>query len=208
MGGEVAEKNAKMAKENLPVLDKMEKVLSKSKEAVERLTTDAEKLSIVFKQQVQENRKTLEERDERSKDLMKIHKQLKVEKQKNLQKEDELQRKETLYLRTMAARKSIHEAYLKQKDQIVAAEEQMQKREADWQEMLKVLEGRDSEIRQLQRDLRRARDRKEELKKQKQMCVEEFVRVTGRPANALLQTCSRVEPAQLKRLPASAVENN
>merc|ERR1712060_1018224 len=104
-------------------------------------------------------------------DLEKINKQLKIEKEKNLQKEDELQKKETLYLRTMAARKSIHEAYLEQKDRIGAAEEQMQKRESDWQEMLKVLDGRDSEIRQLQRDLRRARDRKEELKKQKQMCV-------------------------------------
>merc|ERR1711920_974544 len=206
MGGEVAEKNAKMAKENLPVLDKMEKVLSKSKEAVERLTTDAEKLSIVFKQQVQENRKTLEEREEREKDLMKIHKQLAVEKQKNLHKEEELQKKETLYLRTMAARKSIHEAYLEQKDKIVAIEDQMQKREADWQEMLKVLEGRDSEINQLKRELHRARDRKDELNRQKHMCINEFEKITGRPASALLQSCSTIEPTHSKRLPASEIE--
>merc|ERR1719401_1502064 len=102
----------------------------------------------MFRLQVQENKKTIEERDEISKELTRVHKQLK---------------NETLYLRTMAARKSIHESYLEQKTKISDIEQKMEQQEADWQEMLKVQEGRDSEIKQLEGDLARARERIEEL---------------------------------------------
>merc|ERR1719378_1434290 len=106
---------------------------------------------------------------------------------KVIQEEDELQKKETLYLRTMAARKSIHEAYLEQKAQITEVEDRMRQRDMDWQEMLKVIQGRDSEIKNLKDDLGRCNQRIDELEQQKKMCMTEFKRVTGKPVNMLLE---------------------
>mmetsp|Transcript_46977 Transcript_46977/g.145118 ORF Transcript_46977/g.145118 Transcript_46977/m.145118 type:complete len:564 (-) Transcript_46977:91-1782(-) len=194
---ELVERNAKMAKENLPVLE-IDKLLSKSREAVERLSKDAEKLSAMFRLQVRENKKTGEDQEEISKELTKVRRQLACEQQNSLRQESELEKKETLYLRTMAARKCIHESYMEQKAQIARAEEQMREREAGWQEMLKVLEGRDSEIKQLQGDLRRAQKRIEELNQQKQMCMEAYEKATGRPGASLLQ---RFRPSPTVRGP-------
>merc|ERR1719217_302394 len=101
-------------------------------------------------------------------------------------KEDELQKKETLYLRTMAARQSMHEAYLEQKAKITEIEQQMKKREAEWQEMLSVIEGRDNEIKKLKEDLRRANLRIDEMEQQKKMCMTEFKKQTGKTFDALL----------------------
>merc|ERR1712050_774382 len=116
-----------------------------------------------------ENRSNIEARDEISKELSKVQRQLKNERLKNQFKEDELQKKETLYLRTMAARKSIHESYLEQKAQITEVQEKMRKRDEDWQEMLKVVSGRDNEIKSLKDDLRRAHQRIDELEQQKKL---------------------------------------
>merc|ERR1712066_532165 len=114
----------------------MDKLLGKSREAVEVLTADAELLSKMFREQVTDNRVNIERHEEMSKELSRTHKQLKNERLKNQFKEDELQKKETLYLRTMAARKSIHESYLEQKTKITEMEDKMRSREEDWQEML------------------------------------------------------------------------
>merc|ERR1719491_906499 len=185
--GELAEKNARMQKENVPMLNQMDKLLGKSREAVEVLTADAELLSNMFREQVKDNRSNIEKHEEMSKELAKIHKQLKNERLKNQFKEDELQKKETLYLRTMAARKSIHEAYLEQKAEITEVQEKMRKRDEDWQEMLKVVSGRDNEIKNLKEDLRRAQQRIDELEQQKKACMTEFKRITGKPWNMLLE---------------------
>merc|ERR1712139_97699 len=125
--------------------------------------------------------------EEISNELAKLGKQLKNERLKNQFKEDELQKKETLYLRTMAARKSIHEAYLEQKSQITEVEERMRKRDEDWQEMLKVIQGRDNDIKNLKLDLGRCQQRIDELEQQKKMMMTELRRATGKPANPLLE---------------------
>jgi len=184
---ELAEKNARMMKENIPMLNQIEKLNAKSRESVEILTADAELLSNMFREQVKDNRANIEKHEEISKELAKIHKQLKNERLKNQFKEDELQKKETLYLRTMAARKSIHESYLEQKAQITEVEEKMKKRDEDWQEMLKVVQGRDSEIKHLKEELCRTHQRIDELEQQKKMCMTEFKRITGKPWNMLLE---------------------
>lgn len=184
---ELAEKNARMQKENVPRLDQMDKLLEKSHKAVNVLTADAVLLSNMFREQVKDNRTNIERHEEISKELTKVQRQLKNERLKNQFKEDELQKKETLYLRTMAARKSIHEHYLEQKAKITEVEEKMRSREADWQEMLKVVQGRDSEIKHLKEDLRRANQRMDELEQQKKMCMKEFKRITGKPCNMLLE---------------------
>jgi len=168
-----------MMKENLPVLDRIGTLQQKTGEAVERLTADAEMLSCMFRTQAVENKKNIEEVADKNNELVKLSRQLKSEKLKHQFKEEELQKKETLYLRTMAARKSMHESYLEQKARIKDMEEKMAKREADWQEMLKVLEGRDSDIKQLKQDLRRSHHRIDELEQQKKMCMQEFKRITG-----------------------------
>lgn len=184
---ELAEKNARMQKENVPMLNQIDKNLAKSSEAVEILTADAELLSNMFREQVKDNRSNIEKHEDISKELAKIHKQLKQERLKNQFKEDELQKKETLYLRTMAARKSIHESYLEQKEKITEVEEKMKRRDEDWQEMLKVIQGRDSEIKHLQDDLKKSSERCDELEQQKKMCMTEFKRITGKPVNMLLE---------------------
>merc|ERR1712048_1191372 len=184
---ELAEKNAKMMKENVPVLDKIDKILAKSNEAVDRLNADAELLSSMFQIQVKENTKNVSERNNISQELSKVHQQLKRERFQSQFKEDELQKKETLYLRTMAARKSIHESYLEQKAKITEVEAKMAKRAENWQEMLKVLEGKDSDIRQLKADMKRSTQRIDELEQQKKIILEEFRKATGRSCNALLE---------------------
>jgi len=184
---ELADKNARVQKENSHMLNQSDKVLGKSREAVEILTADAELLSNMFREQVKDNRENVEKHEEKEKELTKITKQLKNERLKNQFKEDELQKKETLYLRTMAARKCIHEAYLEQKTKIIEIEEKMRKREDDWQEMLKVVQGRDSEIKHLNEDLKRTNQRIDELEQQKKMCMTEFKRITGKPWNMLLE---------------------
>merc|ERR1712096_3314 len=104
------------------------------------------------------------------------------------------QKKETLYLRTMAARKSIHESYLQQKEKTAEAEEKMRQRDNDWQEMLKVIEVRDCEIRQYQMDPARGNQRIDELEQQKKKCMEAFKKETGRTFNMLLEQF-KVEPS-------------
>lgn len=198
---ELADKNSRMQKENVPMLNQIDKLLGKSREAVDVLTADAELLSNMFREQVKDNRKNIDERDGISKELTRIHRQLKSERLKNQFKEDELQKKETLYLRTMAARKYIHECYLEQKAKITEVEEKMAKREADWQEMLVVVQGRDSEIKHLKEDLRRAHQRIDELEQQKKMCMQEFKRTTGKPYNMLIEQF-KAEPSSSPRIGA------
>lgn len=183
---ELAEKNARYQKEHAPQLTQMEKLLSKSREAVEILTADAEQLSSMFKEQLKDNKASVEKHEETAKDLANVKRQLKLEVRKNNFKEEELQKKETLYIRTMAARKSIHDAYLEQKAKITEVETKMQEREKDWQEMLKVVQGRDSEIRNLHEELQRAHNRIAELETQKKRCMAEFQQATGKPMNMLL----------------------
>jgi chromosome segregation ATPase len=184
---ELADKSARMQKENVPMLNQIEKLLGKSREAVDILTADAELLSNMFREQVKDNKTNIEKHEDISKELTRITKQLKNERLKNQFKEDELAKKETLYLRTMAARKSIHEAYLEQKAKITEMEDKMRGRDEDWQEMLKVVQGRDSEIKHLKEDLQRTNQRIDELEQQKKMCMIEFNRLTGKPWNMLLE---------------------
>merc|ERR1712087_195380 len=148
------EKNQKMVNENLPVLDKIDKQLVKSREAVDQLTADAEMLSSMFKLQVEDNRKTLDERDEISKELNKVHRSLKSERLKNQFKEDEFKKKESLYERTVEARKATHTLYLDQKAKITEVEEKMRLREIEWQEKLKEVERKDAEIEAFREELR------------------------------------------------------
>lgn len=176
----LADQNQRIAKESLPVIDKIGALVSKSREAAERLTQDSCVFSTAFRQQVKENKGILEDRDSIETELAKVNRQLDAEKQKNIGKETELQKKETLYLRTMAARKHIQESYEEQRDRILKVEENIASRENDRQEMLKVAEGRECEIKQLLDDLSRARGRIEELKQQRERCGKEYKSLTGR----------------------------
>merc|ERR1712039_552931 len=134
-----------MAKENLTHLEKMKQLLSKSQEAVDRLQADTAVLSETFWKQVQENKKIEQERDKISTEVAQLHKQLKVERTKKEVKEEDLEKKETLYLRTMAARRSIHESCQEQQAYIKGLEEKMQQRDREMEEMHRIMEGQDAE---------------------------------------------------------------
>merc|ERR1712136_585460 len=79
MGGELAERNAKMMKENLPVLERLDKLLGKSREAVDVLTADAELLSSMFRQQVSDNQDNIQSKEDMHKEVLRLNKQLKSE---------------------------------------------------------------------------------------------------------------------------------
>lgn len=184
---ELADKNARVQKENSAMLLQSDKVLGKSREAVDILTADAELLTNMFREQVKDNHENIEKHADKERELTRITKQLKTERMKRQLQEEELAKKEKLYLRTMAARKSIHEAYLAQKEKIVEIEGQMKKCEDDRQEMMKVVQGKDSEIKHLNEDLRRTNQRIDELEQQKKFCMTEFKKHSGKPLNMLLE---------------------
>lgn len=184
---EVQEKNTKMSKEYQPMLDKLSSVQQQSTEAVSVLTADAELLSSMFRKQVQENRANLEERDRMEEANKKLKGLLKEERTKSEFQEHELLKKETLHMRTVAARKSILEKYHEQKSKIIEVDEMMRSRDADWQEMLTLMQGRDDEIKNLREDVRLANQRIDELEAQKKLCLAEFKKATGRSFNSLLE---------------------
>lgn len=177
---EVTEQNNRIAKESLPVIEKMRTLVDRSKEATERLTKDSAILSRTFRRQVQETERIIAETENISKELERAKRQLQTEKEKNEIKEVELQKKETLYLRTMAARKSIQDSFNEQREQIAKVEASMERMEVDRQELLKVIQGKDGHIRELEEDLRRAKKRIAEMEQQRDMALQEFRDETGR----------------------------
>merc|ERR1712008_283333 len=183
---DLQDQNAKMTKESKPVLDKMDRLLCRSREAVDRLSRDAEVLSKGFQTQVAENKRTLGDGEDKHVELQTALSELAEGKEEIYKKEGRLQNKEIMYLRTMAARKAIHDGYMGNKANIGKTEEKMQELEADCQEMQRILEGRENEIKDLQHDLQRAHQRIEELNQQQAMCMESFTSKTGQPGELLL----------------------
>eukprot|EP00933_Yihiella_yeosuensis_P042148 TRINITY_DN36674_c1_g1_i1.p1 TRINITY_DN36674_c1_g1~~TRINITY_DN36674_c1_g1_i1.p1 ORF type:complete len:566 (-),score=126.86 TRINITY_DN36674_c1_g1_i1:32-1729(-) len=175
----LADQNQQLAKESLPVIDKIGNLVLKSKEASERLSADSLLLSSTFRRRVEENKRIVKEKDDIEREMHKVTRQLTAEKAKNELKEQELQKKETLYLRTMAARKSIQDSYQEQHDRIKKVQDSMSLREDARQQLLRVVQGRDCEIRQFEEDLRRAKHRIDEVKQQRQRCMEEYKSLTG-----------------------------
>eukprot|EP00913_Durusdinium_trenchii_P031011 g29044.t1 len=161
------------SEESLPVIEKMRTLVDRSKEATERLTKDSAIWSRSFRRQVQETERILAEKDDICKELERAKRQLQTEKEKNDSKEVELQKKETLYLRTMAARKSIQDSFNEQREQIAEVEQSMEQMELDRQELLKVIQGKDGHIRELEEDLRRAKKRIAEMEQQRDMALQD-----------------------------------
>lgn len=184
---ELDEKNQKMANENLPALDRIGLELKGSREAVDRLHADAETLSSMFRLQVDENKKFREERDQISKELTKVHRQLKRERDEGQFKDDELQKKETLYRCTVEARKTTLEGYQAHKNVIREVEEKMRQQEAEFEAMRKLVEGRDDTIQELKQHLQHAHAGIEYLEQQKKFCLQEFKTKFGTHYSMLLE---------------------
>merc|ERR1719428_2234148 len=89
---ETNDRYTRMASANVPRLDRLEELLRQSSEAVDVLTADAELLSSMFRTQVQENKKNIEDRTAIAKDLKKLQGMLKQERQKNTFMNDELKK--------------------------------------------------------------------------------------------------------------------
>lgn len=185
---ELADQNQRIAKESGPVLEKLNLLVSKTQQAVERLTSDSLELSASFRRQAQEIEGIREERDKLRGDIDRHQALLQQEIQKNNVKESALKEQETLYLRVMAARKFIHESQVELEQEVDKVEGRMKQMELDWQMVLQVIQGRQAEIAVLTEDLRRFGQRKEELIKQCQMCAKEFRRLMGRQMSIVLSS--------------------
>lgn len=190
---EANERYSRMASANVPKLDRLEELMSKSSEAVDVLTADAELLSAMFRTQVQENSRSLEERDGIAKDLKNLQRLLRHERQKNQFMKDELKKKETLILRAMAARQSMHDDYTSEKNRIRDANEKMAQNEAEKDDIKKEIKSRDLEIKRLKQEMMRFRNRTDELEQQKAYMFKKFKESTGQQAGVLLDQFKLVQ---------------
>merc|ERR1712224_832692 len=142
----------------------------------------------MFRTQVIENKKNIEERASIAKELKKCEARLRQETKKNTFMNDELKKKETLIVRAIAARKFMHESFQQERVKSNDIEDRMKNRDLDWQEMLSVVTGRDKEIEHLHEDLRRSNQRIDELEQQKAFMMKKFVQITGKPSDVLLES--------------------
>eukprot|EP00927_Polykrikos_kofoidii_P016255 TRINITY_DN17326_c0_g1_i1.p1 TRINITY_DN17326_c0_g1~~TRINITY_DN17326_c0_g1_i1.p1 ORF type:complete len:590 (+),score=180.85 TRINITY_DN17326_c0_g1_i1:49-1770(+) len=184
---ELSEKNARMMKDSVPVLEKMDTLLDQAMEKVDCLNADAQLLSSMFQIQVQENQKYVDERDTVSRELANERANLKAMRIDRQLKEEELQKKEALHARTQAARQKVHEEYLEQRAQILDVEERYQQRAAERQQLVEVLQGREEELKLLQAQLGQASARIDELEQRKKSLLKDLRKATGRTCNALLE---------------------
>jgi len=192
---ELNDKNQKMMAENLPRIEEIDILLQSTWEANDRLTADAEMLSSMFKLQADDHKAIVKARDTVSAELTKVQRLLKGERLKKSFKEDELQKKETLYQRTVVARKEIHDSYTNQKETIQEVQERLKQQEQQWGELVEVAEARTSSISQLKEDLAQANQDIDLLEQQKKAYSREFKSATGRPCSMLLEQF-KVEPGK------------
>jgi len=103
---ELKERNQKVTNENLPRLEKIKVLLKETWSEVDSLTADAAMLSAMFRQQVVEYESAVTVRDAVFSELSKVQNELREKNTKTVYKEKELQKKETLYQRTVDARRT------------------------------------------------------------------------------------------------------
>lgn len=176
-----------MAKEDLPKLNNFERTLNKSRDAVDVLTADAALLSSMFRTQLVENSNTIDAKEELIKEVNRMARQLRQERTKNNFQAHELRKKETLCLRAMAARKSIHESYQELKEQMAQVREEMVQEQENMKQLMVDMGHRDQEIDRLLGDLSRANSRIQELEEQKKLFLLEYRKLAGKAYNPLLE---------------------
>jgi len=175
-----------MSKENIPVLEKMKYLLGKTQGAVEHLVADTAVLSEVFRLQVQHNKNIEVERDNLSNDIASMQQQLKDERAMRKLKEAAVAKKESLYLRTMAARRSINESCVEQEELIESIEGGIAEKQQEMEEMMEVIASKDKDIERMKEELQRATKRTEELRQQQSACIQAYEAATGQPGEKLL----------------------
>lgn len=183
---ELEEKINRMSKENIPVLEKMKYLLGKTQGAVEHLVADTAVLSEVFRLQVQHNKNIEVERDNLSNDIASMQQQLKDERAMRKLKEAAVAKKESLYLRTMAARRSINESCVEQEELIESIEGGIAEKQQEMEEMMEVIASKDKDIERMKEELQRATKRTEELRQQQSACIQAYEAATGQPGEKLL----------------------
>jgi len=184
---DLKERNQKVTNENLPRLEKIKVLLKETWSEVDRLTADAAMLSSMFRQQVEEYESAVKERDAVSSELSKVQKSLKRHKDEIMFKEDELQKKDTLYQRTVDARKDILESYQRQKDAIKDVEERQGEQNEVWYQLSSEAKQRDRVIRELREQINVANQKVDLLEQQKKLYMEEFKKKVGKPCGMLLE---------------------
>lgn len=186
---DLAEKYEAIASEHLPVLDKIDRELSKLRESVDQRIADAQMLSQMFKMQVEDNIEICKQRDEKARELVVVNSTLRRERLKNQLKDIELGKKETLHQRTIEAREETHNNYKQGKVRIQEARDRLRKKEEEWERLADEVRKRDDEIARLQGEMHKATMTVDELEQQKKECMKEFQAATGRPYAMLLEQC-------------------
>jgi len=184
---DLKERNQKVTNENLPRLAKIKVLLQETWSSVDSLCADAAMLSSMFRQQVEEHRAAVSAKDTVSGELNKVQKSLKRHRDEIMFKDDELQKKETLYQRTVDARRDIHESYLAQKDAIKDAEERHRKQNEEWEQLLAAAEDRNARLDELREQINTANQRIDLLEQQKKLYMEEFRKKTNKPCGIFLE---------------------
>lgn len=171
---ELKERNQKVTNENLPRLEKIKVLLKETWSEVDSLTADAAMLSAMFRQQVVEYESAVTVRDAVFSELSKVQNELREKNTKTVYKEKELQKKETLYQRTVDARRDILESYQRQKTAIKEVEERHEIQNEVWLDLQAEAEQRDDYIKDLRSQINAANKKIDLLEQQKKLYMQEF----------------------------------
>lgn len=109
----------------------------------------------------------------------------------NTLKEKELQKKETLYQRTVDARRDILESYQRQKDAIKEVQERHEVQNDVWQKLQGECQQRDELIQDLKLQINAANKKIDLLEQQKKLYMQEFRKKVGKPCGMLLEQLKR-----------------
>lgn len=188
---ELKERNQKVTNENLPRLEKIKVLLKETWSEVDSLTADAAMLSAMFRQQVVEYESAVTARDAVFSELSKVQNELREKNTKTVYKEKELQKKETLYQRTVDARRDILESYQRQKTAIKEVEERHEIQNEVWLNLQAEAEQRDDYIKDLRSQINAANKKIDLLEQQKKLYMQEFRKKVGKPCGMLLEQLKR-----------------
>jgi len=188
---DLKERNQKVTNENLPRLEKIKVLLRETRKEVDSLTADAAMLSAMFRQQVVEYESAVNARDAVFSELSKVQNELREKNTKTMYKEKELQKKETLYQRTVDARRDILESYQRQKDAIKEVQERHEVQNDVWQKLQGECQQRDELIQDLKLQINAANKKIDLLEQQKKLYMQEFRKKVGKPCGMLLEQLKR-----------------
>lgn len=170
---ELKERNQKVTNENLPRLEKIKVLLKETWSEVVEYESAVTVRDAVFSE------------------LSKVQNELREKNTKTVYKEKELQKKETLYQRTVDARRDMLESYQRQKTAIKEVGERHEIQNEVWLDLQAEAEQRDDYIKDLRSQINAANKKIDLLEQQKKLYMQEFRKKVGKPCGMLLEQLKR-----------------